>query len=258
MVSALIGYRAGGLVAKAPGEVRASVTGCREAASLLIIMRTLTVPQSGKKGATVSVLTRYGQVEREFVIPKDPHTPDQLRVRSNLGRIASRWRYLTPQQRIAWTLAGQDDRSRPCLGKSARLTGCQLFIKINCARAAIGLGQLSDPPPAPNFDENPVGELSITDTQGSVSLKLRVPATQKADIYVYGAAPCSAGITFVRDFVMLGRLPDPVGQVSEITDMYVARYGVPPAGMQVCIRTRQQVNGWEDIAKQTSAIVPLA
>jgi hypothetical protein len=258
MVSALIGYRAGGLVAKAPGEVRASVTGCREAASLLIIMRTLTVPQSGKKGATVSVLTRYGQVEREFVIPKDPHTPDQLRVRSNLGRIASRWRYLTPQQRIAWTLAGQDDRSRPCLGKSARLTGCQLFIKINCARAAIGLGQLSDPPPAPNFDENPVGELSITDTQGSVSLKLSVPATQKADIYVYGAAPCSAGITFVRDFVMLGRLPDPVGQVSEITDMYVARYGVPPAGMQVCIRTRQQVNGWEDIAKQTSAIVPLA
>ena len=258
MVSALIRHRAGGLVVKGPGEQRASATGRSGAASLLIIMRTLTVPQSGKKGATVSVLTRYGQVEREFVMPKDPHTPDQLRIRSNMGRIASRWRYLTPQQRIAWTLAGQDDRSRPCLGKSARLTGCQLFIKINCARAAIGLDQLSDPPAVPVFDENPVGELSITNTQGSVSLKLSVPATPKADIYVYGAAPCSAGITFVRDFVMLGRLPDPVGQVSEITDMYVAKYGVPPAGMQVCIRTRQQVNGWEDIAKQTSAIVPLA
>jgi hypothetical protein len=75
---------------------------------------------------------------------------------------------------------------------------------------------------------------------------------------VYGAAPCSAGITYVRDFVMLCRLPDPVGGISEITDFYVAKYGVPPAGMQVCIRTQQQVNGREDIPKQTSAIVPRA
>jgi hypothetical protein len=221
-------------------------------------MRTLTVPQSGKKGATVSVLTRYGQVEREFVIPKDPHTPDQLRVRSNLGRIASRWRYLTPQQRIAWTLAGREAWSEPRLGKSGRLTGCQLFIKINCARAAIGLDQLSDPPAVPVFDENPVGEFSITNIQGNVALKLSVAATPKAHISVYAAAPCSAGITFVRNFAMICRLPDPVGGVGDITDRYVARYGVPPAGTQVVIRTCQQINGWEDIPRQTSAIVPFA
>jgi hypothetical protein len=170
-------------------------------------MRTLTVPQSGKKGTTVSVLTRYGQVEREFVVPKDPRTSDQLRIRSNLGRIASRWRYLTPQQRIAWTLAAREVWSEPRLGKSGRLTGCQLFIKINCARAAIGQGQLSDPPPVPVFDENPVGDLSITKTEGNISLKLSVATTPTAHISVYAAAPCSAGITFVRDFAMICRLP---------------------------------------------------
>ena len=201
--------------------MRASVTGCHEAASLLIVMRTLTVPQSGKKGTTVSVLTRYGQVDREYVIPKDPHTPDQMRIRSNMGHIASRWRYLTPQQRIAWTLAAQEVWSKPRLGKSGRLTGCQLFIKINCARAAIGLGQLSDPPAVPIFDVNPVGELTITNIQGNVALKLSVAATPPAHISVYGAAPCSAGISFVRDFAMICRLPDPVGQVSDITERYL-------------------------------------
>jgi hypothetical protein len=220
-------------------------------------MKTLTVPQSGKKGTTVSVVTRYGQVEREYVVPKDPRTSGQLRIRSNMGRIAARWRYLTPQQRIAWILAAQEVKSRSSLGKSARLTGCQFFIKINCARAAIGLGQLSDPPPVAVFDENPVGELTITNTQGNISLKLSVAATPTAHISVYAAAPCSAGITFVRNFAMICRLPDPVGGSSEITEHFVAKYGVPPPGTQVCIRTRQQINGWEDIPKQTSAIVPL-
>jgi hypothetical protein len=220
-------------------------------------MRTLTVPQSGKKGTTVSVLARYGQVEREYVVPKDPRTPDQLRIRSNMGHIASRWRYLTPQQRIAWTLDAREVWSEPRLGKSARLTGCQLFIKINCARAAIGLGQLSDPPPVPTFEDNPVGELLITNIDGKVALKLSVATTPTAHISVYGAAPCSAGITFVRDFVMLGRLPDPVGKVCDITERFVARYGLPPPGMQVFIRTVQQINGWEDTPRQTSAIVPI-
>jgi hypothetical protein len=31
---------------------------------------------------------------------------------------------------------------------------------------------------------------------------------------------------------------------------------VPPAGTRVCIRTVQQINGWEDLPKQTSAVVP--
>jgi hypothetical protein len=192
------------------------------------------------------------------VKPRDPHTPDQLRIRSNLGRIASRWRYLTAEQRIDWTRAAREEWTRSRLGKRSGLTGCQFFIRINCARAAIGEGMLADPPPGPHFDANQVGELSITNTQGRVSLKLSVAAAPTAHITVYGAAPCSAGITFVRDFVMLCRLPDPVGGISEITDFYVAKYGVPPAGMQVCIRTQQQVNGREDIPKQTSAIVPRA
>lgn len=125
-------------------------------------MRALTVPQSGKQGTTVAVLTRYGQVMRQYIKPKDPHSQAQMRIRSNLSRVSD------------------------------------------------------------------------------------------------GAAPCSAGISFVRDFTMLGPLPDPQRGISDITDIHVARYGVPRAGSQVFLRTRQQINGWEDAPKQVSAIVPKA
>ena len=204
----------------------------------------------------MAVLTRYGQVLRQYVKPKDPHSPAQMRIRSNLGRVSARWRVLTPEQRQAWALAASETNSRPRLGKSATLTGCQLFIKINCARAAIGLEQLSDPPALPQFGPNPVGGLSITNTHGSIALKLSVATVPGSHVTVYGASPCSAGITYVRDFTILGPLSEPVRGVSDVTDIYVARYGAPPVGSQVFIRTRQQINGWEDQPKQTSAIVP--
>jgi hypothetical protein len=41
-----------------------------------------------------------------------------------------------------------------------------------------------------------------------------------------------------------------------MTALYVAWHGVPPAGMAVWICTRQHINGWNHLPKQTSAIVP--
>ena len=176
-----------------------------------------------------------------------------MRIRPNLGRVAARWRVLTVAQRNAWICRARVVPSRACLGKSAPLTGCQFFIKINCSRAAIGLEMLVNPPELPQFESNPAGELSITNTGGSVALKLSVPTAPTARVTVY-----SAGVTFVRNFTTLGALPEPAGGVSDISDIYIAKYGEPPPGSQVCIRTRQQINGWEDLPKQISAIVPEA
>ena len=51
-------------------------------------------------------------------------------------------------------------------------------------------------------------------------------------------------------------LPAPVNGWSDITELYVARYGVPLVGSVVFIRTCQQVDGWADVPKVTSALVP--
>ena len=73
---------------------------------------------------------------------------------------------------------------------------------------------------------------------------------------VFGQAPCSAGRMKRRNVAYLGLLPTPEGGVSDITELYVARYGEPKPGEKVFIVTRQQKNGWEREDKVTSEIVP--
>jgi hypothetical protein len=221
-------------------------------------MRELANPQSGKRGTTVSLKTRHGQVQRQYVKPRNPRTPAQMRIRGIIARLAARWRALTEEQRAAWTRSARNARTRRRLGQSTHLTGCQFYIKINSARAAVGLSELTDPPEVPEFDTNPVGDLVIANKDGAISLKLKVTGAPEADIIVLGIAPCSAGISYVWNFVTLGLLPAPSRGLSDITELYVARFGAPPVGMRVFIRTRQQINGWEDNPEQTSAIVPEA
>ena len=53
---------------------------------------------------TLQIRNPKAEIERQYVIPKDPKTPSQMRIRSNLGRIAPRWRVLEQEQRNAWML----------------------------------------------------------------------------------------------------------------------------------------------------------
>jgi hypothetical protein len=219
-------------------------------------MKILDITQSGKSGVTVSVQSRFGQFRRALVVPKDPRTNDQVRVRSALGRYSALWNKLTNEQRLLWNARANDERSRPRLGKNGRLTGQQLFVKINCILASVGKPMVTTPPGRPQFPANPVGALSITNSNGAIGLQLSVSMTPAADIIVRGAAPCSQGVSFVRDFTILGLLPAASGGASDITEMYVKRYGIPREGSRVFIRTNQEIDGWEDAFKQTTAVVP--
>jgi hypothetical protein len=255
---ALIGRRVGGTTARVPGGLQLADDRSAEHPSPQNIMKILDIPQSGKIGTDVSVRTRFGQTRRKLTVQNDPKTPNQIRVRSLLGRIAARWRTLTDQQRALWILAASLIQSRRRMNQSGALLGHQLFTKINFNLVIAGQSQVDVPTERPQFDPNPVGEITITNNGGEIRLKLRVSATPTQPIVVLGYPPMSAGAMFARDFVILGLLPAAVDGFSDITDLYVARYGVPPVGKRLLIRTRAQVNGWEDIPLQTTGIVPAA
>jgi hypothetical protein len=241
---------------KGPGDRRAEGER-RSGPSLAAVMSIkLDVPQSGKVGTTVNLKSRHGQIQRQYLIPNDPKTTGQMRIRSNLGHIAPRWRELEQAQRDAWTLGGQDAETRRRLGRSAPLTGFSFFMKINCSRAALGLDQFVLPTPIPQFGDNPVGDLSATNDHGKIALRLPVASAPVQYTVVWGAAPCSAGRSSAQHFKILGFLPAPVGGVSDITDLYVAMFGKIPPGSRIFIRTQQHIDGWEDLPKQTTAIVP--
>ena len=164
------------MVVNTRGGLRVSADRPGDHAALANNMKILDIPQSGKCGTTVSVRTRYGLVRRRYAIPTDRRSPAQLRIRSAFGRVVSRWRGLTEDQRASWTPATQGVNSRPSVGQSGRLSGYLLFIKINSALAYQGQALVDTPPKRVTFDANPVGPLVATNTDGVFDLKLSVPA----------------------------------------------------------------------------------
>ena len=219
-------------------------------------MKILDIPQSGKQGTFVSVQCRYGQYRRRYAVPRKSPSPAQLEARATFSRVRALWRTLTEEQRATWTTGNQDTSSQPRLGKSGRLSGYLVFMKVNAALAYQGLAPAFTRPERPSFDANPVAELVITNTGGAIDLKLSVPSTPATDILVLGTHPRSAGVTFAKHFAILGRLPAAEAGYSNITKLFVDRYGTPPAGTRIFIRTRQVSNGWEDFPIQITAIVP--
>ena len=219
-------------------------------------MKKLTEPSSGKCGDKVGYKSRSGQCERQHVVPTNPNTARQCRQREDFGDGSNAWgTLLTEERRLAWIAAGAKVERRDSVGNLYTLSGQEHFTGISSARACIGRERLLDPPEPVGFHLSPVEKLIISKAGGRPTLKLSVSGPVTEDIMVFGQAPCSPGRMKCRNVTYLSLLPPPEGGLSDITEMYVAVYGVPPDGMKVFIRTRWQVNGWEGVDRDTSAIV---
>jgi hypothetical protein len=113
-----------------------------------------------------------------------------------------------------------------------------------------------DPIAPPQFGPNPVGQFIITNTNGAIALKLQVTAKPAGYIVVLATKPRGAGVSYVDHYAILGVLPDPDQGVSDITDLFVAKYREPRVGSRVFLQTFQLIDGWEDLPQPTNAIVP--
>jgi len=221
-------------------------------------MKILDIPQSGRRGLYVSLGGRYGQISRIFTIPRNPRTAPQMGVRHAFGSVTAKWRTLTEDQRNAWRTAAKAKNTVPRLGQSGPLTGSQLFTKINCSLATLGGNQVVTPPSFPQFPDNPVGSLVITNVGGEISLKFGCASAPGGNTTVRASAPCSQGVAYVEDYRILGILPAPAQGSSDITNLYTPRYGSPAVGTKVFVRVNQNIDGWEDVPVETWAIVPAA
>jgi hypothetical protein len=211
---------------------------------------------SGTLGESVSVDSKYGQVVRSRPRRWRGDTEARVRARDAVTRFARLWRTLTEAQRAGWRALARQVKCRASEGAGARLHGCQLFVKINCALAAAGLLPVMDAPKRVKFGPNPVKRLRITRREGKVRLELELAARPVGHVLVLGSRPCSAGISVRSTYSIIGLLPGLVRGWGDITELYVKRFGVPPAGTRVFIRTRQIIGGWEDEFKDVDALVP--
>jgi hypothetical protein len=220
-------------------------------------MKISDVPQIGSVGDTVTYQSRYGLVRRRKVIPRDPHTDPQIDCRVAFQQARQFWGTLTDEQYLAWNALARTRQTHPVLGESSVLSGYELAVQINMHLATCGLPMTPTPNPVPIFPDNPVSGLSIARIDGDVSLKLVLSAQPVEFVVVLGAKAQNPGVSYVDHYKILGLLPEPEGGLSDITELYLAKFKLLPAGKRVFIRTLQQINGWRDLPKTISARIPL-
>ena len=115
---------------------------------------------------------------------------------------------------------------------------------------------VADAPKRVKFGPNPVKRLRIRNRQGKITLELELDRAPAGHVVVRGSRPCSAGISVCSSFSTIGVLRGARRGWNDITALYVKRFGVPPVGWRVFIRTRQIIGGWGDEFKDTDALVP--
>ena len=219
-------------------------------------MKIQSIPKSGRQGDVVFVKGRYGNAVRTFVPPSNPRTADQQGHRRNILAVSRRWRTLSLEQRGTWRVLAANAYFVNDEGKRVRLNCFKLFVRLNTRRADLGLPQFDTAPAEPVFRTSPVVDLAVTYPGGKFTLKLRVEGTPAQLILVQGAKPVRSCVRFVLHFPLLGLLPPPIDGWSDITELYVARYGVPKAGTAIWIRTCQHIDGFIDVQKVLRFRIP--
>ena len=187
-------------------------------------------------------------------------TAAQRRTQQGLTQCSQGWNdLLTEEQRIAWRRLAESLPRRVRNGRFYRFRGHQVFRAINMVLTLLGREPRTDPPPEPKFGVNPRVTLRIKGTSRGPTLKLIVSGTPTADIMVFASPPWKAGRTYCGDYRFIGLLSAPVEHVSDITRLYIKKFGVPPPNTRVFIRTWQVVDGWEDQGQMqlTNALVPI-
>jgi hypothetical protein len=188
--------------------------------------------------------------------PKRRPTAAQRRAQADMRKIAAAWNNLTEDQRLTWEEADRKNRRGSRASRRRRRSGRRLFTKVSFRRLALGQDLLTVAPGSDSYAPTPIMGFRIDNDGRRISLQLSVFRGEPQGVMVSSWRPVNAGVMKWKDFVHLGLLPAPVGGISDITALYVAKYGVPPVGKKVFIRIKQMNDYLGSIVQRMCAVVP--
>jgi hypothetical protein len=188
---------------------------------------------------------------------KQGPTPDQYRAQEEIRVLSEAWNILREEQRQAWNFAARANRRGGRAARTRRRSGRRLFIRANSHRLALVQGLLAWPPRPGRATPIPAVQLVITNSGFLIALKLNVSGGPVAGIMVSASRPCNPGVTVCKKLTRIGPLPDPVGEICDVTRQYLAKFGEIPVGKKIFIGLQQMNDYLGSIVYVTSAIVPL-
>ena len=185
---------------------------------------------SGSAKGVTAAKTRGRKYIRNRGYGGSTRTAFQSSVKAVFKQLSQGWKSLTNAQILAWNSLALSQEGRRVLGTSSKVSGANLYMRLNYWIVACGGTTLSNPPTLVGVEAPASATIALSASAMNFTLA-SVPAdVTNLKLVILASAPQSNGIT--RAYSKCAAIDAPVTPVDTaiaLKTAYDAKYGVPNA-----------------------------
>ena len=186
---------------------------------------------SGSAKGVTAAKTRGRKYIRNRGYGGSVRTSDQASVKAVFKRLSQAWQSLTNAQILAWNAAAGTAEARSVLGTKTKITGSNLFMRLNYWVVYCGGSVMSNPPALTGVDAPADATITLSATAFTFKLNAVPSSTTNLKLIICASAPQSNGIS--RAYSKAAEFDAPCTPVTTAIDIkakYEAKYGAVGAG----------------------------
>ena len=155
-------------------------------------------------------------------------TSAQASGKSIFKQLSQAWKNLTNAQILAWNALALTQAGKSVLGTSAKISGANLFTRLNYWVVACGGNVMQNPPTLQGVEAPTEAVITLTPSKFTFELEGEPENPENLKLIVMASAPQSNGVT--RAYSKAVRVGAPLEAASEVYDLkkdYDEKNGVP-------------------------------
>ena len=140
------------------------------------------------------------------------------------------WKNLTNAQILAWNALAQTQAGKSVLGTSAKISGANLYSRLNYWIVACGGDALANPPALQGVEAPTEAVVTLTPTKFTFELESEPEDVANLKLVVMASAPQSNGVTRAYSkAVQIGGVLEAVTEEYDLKQDYDGKHGAPNA-----------------------------
>ncbi len=186
---------------------------------------------SGSAKGVTAAKTRGRKYIRNRGYGGSVRTSDQASVKAIFKKLSQAWQSLTNAQILAWNSAALSAEARSVLGSKTKITGSNLFMRLNYWVVFCGGDIMETPPALTGLDAPASATLALSDEACTLTLASIPTVTTNIKLIICASAPQSNGISRAYSKAAEFIAPQtPVTTAIALTSSYDQKYGAPSTG----------------------------
>ena len=157
-------------------------------------------------------------------------TSAQAAVKSIFKQLSQSWKNLTNAQILVWNALAQTQVGKSVLGTSAKISGANLYSRLNYWIVACGGDALANPPALQGVEAPTEAVVTLTPTKFTFELESEPEDVANLKLVVMASAPQSNGVTrSYNKAVQIGGVLEAVTEEYDLKQDYDGKHGTPNA-----------------------------